>query len=118
MLAATVATVFSVKTCTNLAAVRHQSLFLLSFDFDVRSDYVDFDLQTGIFSVKTAVILLFNLLGLIQIVTKDFPTHHIELRVDGATKVITFTNLISETNMGYQQVVIISTWIWLKVGQN
>ena len=81
----------------------------------MRADYGDFDLQTGIFTVKTAGIFQFNFVGIVQIVMKDFTTHQFELRVDGATKALCFANSCSETK-GYQNVVI-STFIQLKVGQ-
>lgn len=115
LLATTAVPVFSVKTCTNPAAERHQSLSFSSFDFDTRADYGDFDIQTGIFTIKTAGIFQFNFVGLVQIVTKELPTHQFELRVDGGTKAICFANSSSETK-GYQNVVI-STFIELEVGQ-
>jgi len=73
----------------------------------------EFNLKTGIFTVKKAGFFQFNFSGLVRI-TESLRAHQFELNVDGATKAACFVNLtVAE---GVQQVVI-SSIQKLNIGQ-
>ena len=55
--------VFSVKKCTNPNAVKDQSFAFSATDFMTESEHGDFELSTGIFSVKTPGVYQFQFTG-------------------------------------------------------
>jgi len=96
--------IFAVRTCTNPTAAANASFGYATHDFDVKVDYVQIDLPTGIVTILKSGIyqLIFN--STIQIST-SIPTHRYELRVDGVAKASSFSQTASEAG-GYQPIVI------------
>ena len=106
-----VAPVFSVKNCSNPGAGPNQSLAYSNLEFEIRTEHGDFDLKTGIFTVKTAGIYQFQFSGHVQCVNST--SNRLELRV-GSSKVATCLN--NSYSEGYQQANI-SALLSLKSGQ-
>ena len=87
--------VFSVKKCTNPNAVKDQSFAFSATDFMTESEHGDFELSTGIFSVKTPGVYQFQFTGHVLstlILNQDIAVSNsrFELRVDGIMKAISY----------------------------
>ena len=87
--------VFSVKKCTNPSAVKDQSCAFSATDFMTESEHGDFELSTGIFSVKTPGVYQFQFTGHVLstlILNQDIAASNsrFELRVDGIMKAISY----------------------------
>lgn len=84
-------------TTLNKADTLNQYIPFSNFDIDTKTEHGNFDLGTGIFTVKTAGIYQFQLSGHVQSTIESIwhnPTHHLEIRVNGKTRAISH---VSET---------------------
>jgi len=103
--------VFSVVKCTNPSASINEPLSFASFEIETKKDYGDFDLKTGIFTVKKAGTFQLNFNGLS--VTESSRSQY-ELKVDGRRKSISYVKVTSKN--GFQPVVL-SALLQLSVDQ-
>ena len=95
--------VFSVKKCINPSASKGQSFAYSSVDFKSDTEHGDFELSTGIFSVKTPGIYQFQFNGYIEKnLNESIPScnFQFELRVDGIMKPSSYTSAASSFNAG------------------
>jgi len=74
-----------------------------SLEFDTKTEHGDFDIKTGIFTVKTSGIYQFNFNGHAKMSTRNDRTHHFELRVNDKVKASFYISSKSEAD-GYQPV--------------
>jgi len=110
----TVFPVFSVSECTNAnGLIRNQPLYFSSFEISTRKEYGEFDLKTGIFTVKKAGVFQFNFTGLAK-KTINSPHHHSELLVDGCRKAI---SILTSTVLNGCQPVFLLALLPLIIGQ-
>lgn len=101
---ATCVPVFSVEICTNPAAAAGQSFGYSTSVMSVRTEHGDFNLPTGIFTVKTAGIYQLNFIGHVHLTHND-NGHRFDLRVNGKLVALSL-NQSSVESAGYQPAVI------------
>ncbi len=89
--------VFSVKRCSNPKPAQRESISFafVYLDIETNTDHGDFDLPTGIFSVKTTGIYDLNFTAHVQ-TCKWIKIHHIDLRVNGLFKAVSYTQTSSD----------------------
>jgi len=99
--------------CTNPSPSEPESLTFATFEIETKKEYGEFDLKTGLFTVKKSGIFQFNFSGLAD-VSNGSRTHDFELMVDGESKSMSFLNMtVAE---GYQPVSL-SAFLQLMPGQ-
>ena len=102
--------VFSVKNLNGSTATSRQYISFSTSEFNTETKHGDFDLASGLFTVKTAGIYQLNFNGHVRL--RKFRTHHFELRVDGKRRAVSY---ISSSSEGDQQVHL-STLSHLYIG--
>jgi len=122
--------VFSVAVCTNplespndqsrqaetaaaSSPIRNETLSFGTFEIETAMEYGDFNLKTGIFTVKKSDIFQFNFTGLTKI-NYGSRLHCFHLSVDGKSKSKSLLSLGSSD--GYQ-LIVISALLPLVTGQ-
>ena len=102
--------------CTNPAAEIDTFLTFSSMDFETDSKYGDFDLATGLFTVKTAGTYLFKFSGHVGEGANHI-SHRVVLRgVDGNMKAdVTYT--ATSLEVGGYQPILLSAHTPLKIGE-
>jgi len=83
--------------------VKKKTLAFASYEIEPNKEYGDFDLKTGIFTVKKPGIFHFNFNGLANI-SKGPRIHKVQLWVDGCVKSASYLNLTLSD--GYQPVLL------------
>ncbi len=106
--------VFSAKGCTNPKASKNESFAYSITDFETKTEHGDFDLSTGIFTVKTNGLYHLQFTAHIE-TNKRVNYHRYDLRVDGIYKAVSFTQTSSENEQ--HQAIIISAYLPLKSGE-
>jgi len=108
--------VFSVMRCSNPKPAQRESISFTFVDLDIETntEHGDFDLQTGIFSVKTTGIFDLKFTAHVQ-TNKWTKTHRIDLRVDGVYKAVSYTQTSSDNEE--HRPIIISAVLPLKCGE-
>ena len=94
--------VFSVENCINPATSRGHSFGFSTFVMEDRTEHGDFDLSSGIYTVKTVGIYLLNFNALVKLHARS-RSHNFDLKVDNKTVAISYN--YSET-LGDQPAVI------------
>jgi hypothetical protein len=108
--------VFSVWKCTNPTAERDTFLTFASLDFETDSKYGDFDLTTGLFTVKTAGTYLFKFSGHVG-EGANLISHCVVLKgVDGNVKAAV-TYAATSLKVGGHQPILLSAHTPLKIGE-
>ncbi len=98
-----------------------RSLTFTSFDIEIKKEYGEFDLKTGLFTVGMSGIYQFNLNTNMKAAgsSADEATHQIELRVDGEPKVTSYCIMSRscDNDYVYCQPVRISALLSLQLGE-
>ncbi len=92
--------VFSVKNLNGSTATTRQYIPFSTFEFNTETKHGDFDLASGLFTVKTAGIYQINFNGHVRL--WYIRTHHFELQVNGKRKAVSYTS--SYSSEGYHQI--------------
>lgn len=110
--------VFSVQQCINPDASRNQSLGYSIHDFPPKFQHGEFNIKMGIFTAKTAGIYQFHFSSHVCLVgTNSVASLQIDLKVDGTTKAVSFTQLSSTSvTTGYHPIDLLAL-LQLKPGQ-
>ena len=98
--------VFAVKKCTNPNAVKDQSYAYAATDLKTETEHGEFNLSTGIFSVKTPGVYQFQFNSNMITTLSQAATacnRQFELRVDGIVRASSYTNsaLTMSSSSGY-----------------
>ncbi len=108
--------VFSVMRCSNPKPAHWESISFAFMDLDIETniEHGDFDLQTGIFSVKKTGVYDLKFTAHVQ-TNKWTKSHRIDLRVDGVYKAV--SNTQTSTDNEEHRPIIISAVLPLKCGE-
>jgi len=106
-----------VKTNTNVDTRNNQLVPFSLPDFSTLSEHVDFDLTTGIFTVKTAGTyqLMFNVL--VRSSRFDKTRHLFEFQVDGERKTLLSYNIDQSLEADEYQSIHLSALLRLSSGE-
>ena len=102
--------VFSVKGNSG-SATKNQYLQFSSSEFNTETKHGNFDVTSGLFTVKTAGIYQLNFNGHVRL--WYIRTHHFELQVNGKRKAMSYTS--SYSSEGYHQIDL-SALLYLYIG--
>ena len=105
--------VFGAANCINPDAFQGQSFGFSALEFDTKREHGSFKLKTGIFTVKTPGLYLFNFSAHVSTFS-SCRSHCISLKVDGIVKAV-FDTKTSAHEKEYQAVVL-SALVPLKTG--
>lgn len=108
---ATCVPVFSVENCTNPSASSGQSFGFTTFVVEAETEHGEFDLSSGIYTVKTSGIYQLNFNAYVYLVS-GVTTHQFDLKVNGETVAISYNYSASTGN----QPAVISDVLPLDAG--
>ena len=90
-----------------------EAVHFASCTIETKTEYGDFDLKTGVFTVNKSGIFQLNFNG-IAFLTESSPTCQFEMIVDGYRKSVSYLDLASSN--GAEEVVL-SALLQLEIGQ-
>lgn len=105
--------VFSVENCTNPAAGSGQSFGFSTPVMNLKTEHGNFDLLSGVFTVKTRGTYLLNFNAHVQL-TSGSSDHRFDLKINGKTVAVSY-NQSSVGTSGWQPVVLMAL-VPLKTG--